>query len=510
MKKKLSGTVVVTPLFFLGLLLFVNIFVFSQAKGVGIFDGQTDIGQVIQPGVAMYDTETDEYEILSPATNNGLLNQDPIHFVWKQIKGDFIIYAQVNLLARDTNLSTRLGCMIRTNLDANSPNISASIDEKGETSIEYVKDPDDSINEVRYALKNANVIQLQRDGNDYIIRVAKFGEPFITRQVTNLNLGDDVFVGLFIGSINQDKVEKGIYNNIRLTIPVPKILSIYRTDIGSNLEILDIETGNRKIVYSDTSSIHAPIWQKDGNTLIYGKQGLLYTFDLVRKKCTLLNTAGMKNNSNDHVLSCDGKMLGICIRPTETEAPIMYTVPASGGHPKRISKKGPSFPHCWSLDGKMLLFAGSREGEFEIYKISARGGKEYRITNTRGMDDCPEYSPDGKYIYFSSNRTGSMHIWRMKPDGSDQEMVTAGGFYDWFPHVSPNGKWIVFLSYSKDDASPSGHPSYRQVYLRLMPVSGGEPKIIAYVYGGQGTINSPCWSPDSKKIAFASYSDTQY
>jgi Tol biopolymer transport system component len=98
----------------------------------------------------------------------------------------------------------------------------------------------------------------------------------------------------------------------------------------------------------------------------------------------------------------------------------------------------------------------------------------------------------------------------MRADGSDAEVVTSGDFNDWFPHVSPDGKWIVFLSYSKDEVSASGHPSYRQVYLRLMPVTGGQPRIIAYLYGGQGSINSPCWSPDSKKIAFASYSDTQY
>jgi Tol biopolymer transport system component len=38
----------------------------------------------------------------------------------------------------------------------------------------------------------------------------------------------------------------------------------------------------------------------------------------------------------------------------------------------------------------------------------------------------------------------------------------------------------------------------------MMPVTGGTPKVIAYLYGGQGTINTPSWSPDSKKVAFIS------
>ena len=94
----------------------------------------------------------------------------------------------------------------------------------------------------------------------------------------------------------------------------------------------------------------------------------------------------------------------------------------------------------------------------------------------------------------------------MKPDGSEQEQVTNDEYNNWFPHISPDGKWIVFLSFSKEVDSDD-HPFYKQVYIRLMPVSGGKPKVIAYVYGGQGTINVPSWSPDSKKMAFVSNTD---
>ena len=61
----------------------------------------------------------------------------------------------------------------------------------------------------------------------------------------------------------------------------------------------------------------------------------------------------------------------------------------------------------------------------------------------------------------------------------------------------------MFISYGQD-VKPEDHPFYKQCYLRLMPYPGGPAKVIAYVYGGQGTINVPSWSPDSKKIAFVS------
>ena len=89
-------------------------------------------------------------------------------------------------------------------------------------------------------------------------------------------------------------------------------------------------------------------------------------------------------------------------------------------------------------------------------------------------------------------------------DGSQQEPLTHGEFNDWFPHVSPDGKRIVFISFSKEVPAEQ-HPYYQHVYLREMPASGGEPKVIAYLYGGQGTINVPSWSPDSKRVAFVSH-----
>ena len=95
-----------------------------------------------------------------------------------------------------------------------------------------------------------------------------------------------------------------------------------------------------------------------------------------------------------------------------------------------------------------------------------------------------------------------MQIWRMKADGSDQEQVTSDNYNNWFAHPSPDGKWIVFLSFEKDI---KGHPANKDVMLRMMPAAGGEIQVLAKLFGGQGTINVPSWSPDSKTVAFVSY-----
>jgi len=75
----------------------------------------------------------------------------------------------------------------------------------------------------------------------------------------------------------------------------------------------------------------------------------------------------------------------------------------------------------------------------------------------------------------------------------------------WFPHVSPDKKWIAFISFPKG-IDVNDHPFYKHCLLRIMPYNGGASKIIGYIYGGQGSINVPSWSPDSRFISFVTNS----
>jgi TolB protein len=187
----------------------------------------------------------------------------------------------------------------------------------------------------------------------------------------------------------------------------------------------------------------------------------------------------------------------------------IYTVPVGGGTPKRLTPLTPSYAHGWSPDGSTIIYTGGRNSEFDIYAMNADGsGSERNLTNSKGLDDGPEYSPDGQFIYFNSVRSGQMQIWRMKPDGSGQEQVTPDdGWNNWFPHISPDGQWMSVISFPKE-VDPADHPYYKHVMLRVMPAAGGPLRTIAYVYGGQGTINVPSWSPDNRMLAFVSNTGT--
>ena len=145
---------------------------------------------------------------------------------------------------------------------------------------------------------------------------------------------------------------------------------------------------------------------------------------------------------------------------------------------------------------------GQRNDEFDIYTIPANGGEETRLTTAKGLDDGPEYSPDGNFIYFNSERSGTMQIWRMRSDGSQQEQVTIGRVQQLVSaHLAR--REVDGLSLVRH--SVTGHPENKDVTLRLMSLSDRKIKLLAKLFGGQGTINVPSWSPDSKQVAFVSY-----
>ena len=495
---------------FFAMLLFALPFsIFAQP--VGQFEGHGDVGEVKISGTVTYDAEQQSYTVAG-AGYNVWFDHDEFHYVWKRLSGDFILRTNAHFLGEGVDPHRKLGWMVRASLDSSAAHVIATVHGDGLTSLQFRRSPGAEMEEVASSVTGADVIQLTRQGNTYTMSVAQAGDPFTNTQVTDIDLGDEVYVGLFVSSHNEDVREEAVFSNVRIVIPAASDYTPYQDYIGSNLEVMEVETGHRKILYREPVSLQAPNWTPDGKTLIYNSNGLLYRFDLDTLTPDTINTDFATRNNNDHVLSFDGTQLGISHHSDEDDgASIVYVLPVEGGTPRKVTSKGPSYLHGWSPDARYLTYTGGRgnnygNDNYDIYKISVDGGEEIRLTDAEALDDGSEYTPDGQYIYFNSTRSGTMQIWRMKPDGSEQEQVTDDGLNNWFPHISPDGKWIVFLSYLPD-VDPADHPFYKQVYLRLMPFEGGEPKVIAYLYGGQGTINVPSWSPDSKRIAFISNTD---
>lgn len=269
----------------------------------------------------------------------------------------------------------------------------------------------------------------------------------------------------------------------------------------SELIIHEMTSGEDSLVLATDRHIEAPNWTSDGTALIVNGDGLLYRVDRAKPALDQINTGDLTQLNNDHGLSPDGQTLAISDK-TETGQSCIYTLPAAGGTPTRITQQVPSYWHGWSPDGATLAYTAKRNDAFDIFTIPIKGGPETRLTRDMGHCDGPDYTADGDWIWFNADKTGSAQLWRMRPDGSDLEQMTDDDRVNWFPHPSPDGETLVYLSYP---SGTTGHPGGLDVELRAMPLEGGAPTTIASLHGGQGTINVPSWSPDGTNFAYMRY-----
>ncbi|MBX2916244.1 MAG: TolB family protein [Cyclobacteriaceae bacterium] len=496
------------------ILLFTSQILYSQ-NPVGLFENHADIGNPINKGSVTYSMLDQVYQITGSGYNIWF-GRDEFHYIYRKISGDFIATANFQFVGKGTDPHRKVGWMVRANTQEDAPHMSAGVHGDGLASLQWrqlkgahMRDPED---EIKFTKRNPQIIQLERAAGVYIMRVANPGEPLQEVGRYELNtLPDSVLIGIFITAHNKDVIETAQVWNVQIDRPVAESYNAYREGfIGSRLEVMTITDGKRKVIHESKTGFEAPNWMPDGKTLLINEGGSLYKVSIADGKKEKLNTGAANRNNNDHVISFDGKMLAISSHRDGLPGggSTIYTLPLAGGEPKLITENTPSYLHGWSPNGKELLFVGQRGTAFyDLYKISSSGGVETKLTNNTGyhVDGC-EYSPDGKYIYYNSSQTGTMQLWRMKPDGTGNEQLTFDEYNDWFPHISPDGKWIAFISFPTT-INPNDHPFYKRVMLRLMPANGGAPRVIAYVYGGQGTINVPSWSPDSKQIAFVSNSE---
>lgn len=472
----------------------------SEASEFGLFSSQADVGDVRKPGSVEYDSARDSHLIAGGGENMWFTN-DAFHYVWKRMSGDLTLAANIRWIGTNGNPHRKACLLIRQTLDADSPYADVALHGDGLTSLQYRETKGGLTQEIQANVSASDRVRLEKRGDYVSMSIASAGEPLRPAGGSfRIQFNQPFYVGLGVCAHDNNAIERAVFSHVEIvSLPSPAGTP---TNVQSTLEVISIASKDRRVVHHTSDHIEAPNWSRDGNWLLFNSRGRIWRLSVAGGGPEVIDTGFATRCNNDHGISPDGAQLVISDQSQGDRRSRFYILPIGGGTPKRVTEAGPSYWHGWSPDGQTLAYCAERNGEFDIYTIPVAGGDETRLTNAQGLDDGPDYSADGQFIYFNSDRAGRMHIWRMKPDGSQQEQVTSDKWNNWFPHPSPDGKWLVFLSYAPD---VKGHPENKDVMLRLMPVGGGEIQVLAKLFGGQGTINVPSWSPDSRRVAFVSY-----
>jgi TolB protein len=152
-----------------------------------------------------------------------------------------------------------------------------------------------------------------------------------------------------------------------------------------------------------------------------------------------------------------------------------------------------SYP-AWSPDGKRIAFASNRDGTAHVYVMDADGKNIKQLTKGEAMCRVPTWSADGKTIAFCKAVEGGSQIWAVEAGGGEPKPLGEGD--GWDPAFSPDGKKILFASMRDGDGF--------RVYV--MDADGSNVKRLTDDANPFGYVY-PTWSPDGKRIAWTGHKD---
>ena len=484
----------------------------ASAEPVGDFAEHADVGQISTPGsVAVADGT---YRLTASGANIWG-TEDAFHYVWTQRSGDLHVAADIVFEGTGGDPHRKAGLMIRQNRTPGSPYADVMVHGDGMVSLQYREVQDGPTRQIVSAVKAPRRVRLERE-RDFVYFSVAGADGVLHHAGGSFRIAFQApyMVGLALSAHDNATTETALFSNVELT--VPQLANVpdtgYAAQVESTLEVLTISNRDRRVVRQFDGKIEAPNWSRDGKSLIYNSGGKIWRIPVEGGAPVALDTGRFVDNNNDHGLSPDGRLLVISDQIEPDNLSRIHVVTLDGSAPVRTLVDDPaarSYWHGWSPDGATLAYVrvGASDGSYDIWTKDLAGGAARPLVTGPGVDDGPEYSPDGQYLYFNSTRSGAMALWRAKADGSEPVMLTHDpARRDWFPHLSPDGQWIVYVSFGDDVALEDHPPNREDVQLRIMPADGSAPPaVLTRLFGGQGTINVPSWSPDGRQVAFVSY-----
>lgn len=202
----------------------------ARSNPLGEFSGHADIGTPKKSGNATYDADSHQY-ILTAGGANMFGAHDEFHFVWRKLRGDFILTARIKFVGPGVEVHRKAGLMARSGLGDGASYVDGVIHGNGPTAMQlrrsvgantemFVSEPTAGVRLLGTATRDADFVQLERRGPTYIFSAARYGQPVTQRTVTEFDLGGELYVGLVLCAHSPEAIEQAVYEEVRIIQPV--------------------------------------------------------------------------------------------------------------------------------------------------------------------------------------------------------------------------------------------------------------------------------------------------
>lgn len=147
-----------------------------------------------------------------------------------------------------------------------------------------------------------------------------------------------------------------------------------------------------------------------------------------------------------------------------------------------------------SPDGKNIAF--TYKGD--IYRVGVDGGEAVRLTSRDSYEQLPVWSPDGKSIAFASNRNGNFDIFLISADAPGQwSRLTYDSANELPEAFTPDGKAVLFSAAIQDPAKSALYPSGRMTELYRVDINGGKSRQVLPT-----PVKAISFAPDGKSFIY--------
>ncbi|HEY2417538.1 MAG TPA: hypothetical protein VGH84_06435 [Steroidobacteraceae bacterium] len=466
----------------------------NAGEHIGIFDGRTDIGETVVPGQVRFDDAAGTYTVTA-AGENMWTDHDAFYLLWKKVSGDFQLTADIAFPRALGRAHRKAVLMVRQDLDAGAAYADVAIHGSGLSALQYRRAKGVNTQDIELNIDFPKTARLVKRGDVIRMFLSTHGEPLHqSGAAIKLHFAGRYYVGIGLCSHDKDSTETAVFSQVELKKPAPVAGAL---ELFSSVQTIQTEDKFRRamMVRTVTGRIGSVNWSADGQSLYFNQDGRLQKMSVLGGKPELISITPHLWCDDNHGLSPDNRQLAVSCASSPGRPASLYTLPVAGGAAKQVTHDGSAEFHGWSPDGASIAFTGIRNGHSDVYVVPAQGGEPKRLTST-AHNDGADFAADG-HIYFTSDRSGSAQVWRMNADGTQATPLTHDPGSDRFPHVAANGKQLVYLN--------AGSGKLGDATLKILDLDSGQSRVLVDLYGGDGSLNAPSWSPDNHHLAFTAY-----